>query len=607
MWRVAFCKTFKKAIKNEQYVIDSLNYISSPKKASQVTYVNETVIENDVNTFDVARDYRITRMLNQKNDKILAHHFIQSFSQDDNISPELAYQIGIEFIEKNLSQYQVTLATHIDGNNPHNHFIINSVSPMDGKKFLGNQTTINSLKQASDEICLNYGLSIIEKGSQSKYKGLDRETLECAKQGKSWKVQLVKDLDEAFEKCETKNDFISFMRNKKYEIKYTNKNITFIKEGYSKGIRADTLAKQFGQKYCKASIDYRYENKTQSKVKTDNSTFEKNELSKVEYKRMQLNKFSISQWKRQENIQIKKFRPYSYNKNFTKLIYSKNPFDFTVKLICCLFLSTKTKYPVRTTEKAKIYKIKSYNDFKDKKQFVSNINYKTLVDTPGNTLQLKLYSWQIAKLLDNNILFASKIDLTTGTALITVKDFDIERIAGVLKIPSEQLKAQSRTINNRKVKYEIKQKKEETEYLVITNELYNKLKLYSFSYQHYERKDGKHTIAFSSNDKDKILKVLFPNRQEKNKDSFYYRNVKINRELKAISEETGQKLCYKIVVNSQYAKLKNSDINFAVFKQDDGRYNIVFLQSEKYKLENIIGGGRKARQPTERKNKNLKK
>ena len=81
--------------------------------------------------------------------------------------------------------------------------------------------------------------------------------MQCAKKGTSWKVQLVKDLDSAFDNCKTKNDFIDFMKNKNYAIKWTEKNITFQKDGVNKGIRADTLAKQFGAKYSKSSIEYK--------------------------------------------------------------------------------------------------------------------------------------------------------------------------------------------------------------------------------------------------------------------------------------------------------------------------------------------------------------
>ncbi len=607
--RMAYCRTIT-TIKNEQHLIDALNYISNPQKSFQVTYVNQTVIENDMNNFDIARQYRLTRIAYNKNKDILSHHFVQSFDKFDNVSPELAHKIGIEFIEKNLSKYQVTLSTHTDKEHIHNHYIINSVSPADGMKFQGNLTILRVNRKSSDELCYKYGLNVIEKGSQSKYKGLDRETLECAKQGKSWKIQLVKDLDEAFEKCSNKKEFIKYFSNKNYDIKFTNKNITFKKQGFDKGIRADTLSKQFGNKYCKASIEEKLGIGTTYKKKQETKSIIKDEISKYEYARLQHNKFAVSEWKRQEKINQRNYYPYNYSPRFNKVFFAKNPLDFTVRLITYMFISRRYKAPVHPTESPKRYKVNSYCNYKNKKQFVSNINYKTLINTPGNTSQIKLYSWQLAKLLDNNILFASKVDLTTGTALVTVKNFDIKRIANILNIEPQELQKQSSIINYRKIKYQIKQQEAHSEYLVITTDQLSKLKYYSSTVNfttHSSKENGKVTIEYSSNDKNKLLSILFPHHQNENKDSFYLQNVKINRKLKEISKETGEKLCYKILVNSQYAKLKDTGINFAVFKQKDGKYNVVFLESERQKINRILGGGQKKSQPTERKNKNLKK
>ena len=458
-------------------------------------------------------------------------------------------------------------------------------------------------KQSSDDLCIKYGLSIIEKGTETKYKGLDNETLQCAKKGISWKVQLVKDLDKAFDNCNTKNQFIFFMKKKNYEIRWTDKNITFRKQGVDKGIRADTLAKQFGNKYSKASIEYKF-NIATNRIE-NNKNMHKNEVSKFEYNRLQLNKFAISEWRRQERIKRKKTYSYSYENNFSKVLFAKSPLDFTIRLICFMFMSSKQKQCARYSRREDpcTYKVKSYCDIQNKKQFVRNVNYNTLINSAGNTVQLKMYSWQLAKLLDNNVLFTSKVDLTSGTALITVKEFDVERISKILNVPYETLQTQSNQINNRKVKYHIAKDKGKIEYLVIPKELFDNLNQYKnieFSYK-FRHKDKKYLISFDSKNKHQILSILFPNRSEQNKDGFYIKNVKLNKQLKEIAKDTNQKVCYKIVVNSQYKKLKDTDINFAVFLQKDGKYNIVYLENDKQKVNKILGGDKKIIQPTEKK------
>lgn len=604
---MAFCKTIQRKITSEKYLYESLSYITNPVKVSQVSFVSVNELIPDSNILTIENNYRITRNIANKNNGILAHHFIQSFADYDKVTPELAHQIGMEFIHNNLSNYQVVLATHIDGTHIHNHFLINSVSPIDDVKFKDNKTTLRMFKQSSDDLCIKYGLSIIEKGTETKYKGLDNETLQCAKKGISWKVQLVKDLDKAFDNCNTKNQFIFFMKKKNYEIRWTDKNITFRKQGVDKGIRADTLAKQFGNKYSKASIEYKF-NIATNRIE-NNKNMHKNEVSKFEYNRLQLNKFAISEWRRQERIKRKKTYSYSYENNFSKVLFAKSPLDFTIRLICFMFMSSKQKQCARYSRREDpcTYKVKSYCDIQNKKQFVRNVNYNTLINSAGNTVQLKMYSWQLAKLLDNNVLFTSKVDLTSGTALITVKEFDVERISKILNVPYETLQTQSNQINNRKVKYHIAKDKGKIEYLVIPKELFDNLNQYKnieFSYK-FRHKDKKYLISFDSKNKHQILSILFPNRSEQNKDGFYIKNVKLNKQLKEIAKDTNQKVCYKIVVNSQYKKLKDTDINFAVFLQKDGKYNIVYLENDKQKVNKILGGDKK-NNPTNREKNNLK-
>ena len=67
------------------------------------------------------------------------------------------------------------------------------------------------------------------------------------------KIQLLSDLDEAKESCKSKSEFISFLKNKNYEVRY-EKHITVHKIGEKKAIRVDTLAKQFGSQYTKAEL-----------------------------------------------------------------------------------------------------------------------------------------------------------------------------------------------------------------------------------------------------------------------------------------------------------------------------------------------------------------
>ena len=111
--------------------------------------------------------------------------------------------------------------------------------------------------------------------------------MQLALKHKSWKIQLLSDLDEAKESCKSKSEFISFLKNKNYEIRY-EKHITVRKIGEKKAIRVDTLAKQFGSQYTKAELE-KYSQRHLS-LKTEKSTLifphnHKNAVSRFYYER----------------------------------------------------------------------------------------------------------------------------------------------------------------------------------------------------------------------------------------------------------------------------------------------------------------------------------
>lgn len=597
---MAVVKTAKQKMRVEKHIATSIDYVTDEKKAYKVSY---NLCSNNT-TPGLAREFRITRQAFNKDDKILAHHLIQSFAPYDDISPELAHQIGLELIKKEFPEYQVILSTHIDRGHIHNHFIINSVSPFDGKKFLDNKTKINSIRRTSDRLCYENNLSVLDTKRVTKYKSLDGETMNAAKRGNSWKFNLVKDLDKAFEVCSDKEEFIKFFNQHDYTIKFTDKNIVFQKNGEKKGIRADTLAKQFGLKYSKASIEKKLniENKSTS---VDSGTFiPRTQPINNDY----YNRIAEQEWKRYEKRYKDKIQ-INDSRYFNRILFSKNPLQFTLRLILYIFTKSNKTAKSKLPCKGNSHKIKSFTDYKNFKKIIGNISYKTILNTPGDAVQIKLYSWQIAKLLNNNVLLSSKIDLQSGTAVVTVKQFDLQRISQILNIDSNSLFAQAKQIGNRKNIYELKKDNKELNYLVITKEQLELLNYAGIKFASYP-KGEKCNIAFAPTDKEKILSILYPNCDEKlDEESFYRRNAVINRKLKEKSAKTGEKLCYKIVLSNQYKALRETTIEFAVFRQDDGKYNVVFLESNKAKIEKALGGVsnvKNAKKTSEQLNPNIK-
>lgn len=255
---MAIVKSTKKPIAAHQYVYDSIDYVLAPENRNGNEKCFKATCLNCVNNGaeGLSKQFYETRRFHNKDNGILAHHYVQSFSPNEKITPELAHQIGVELAQKMATGFQVIVTTHIDKDHIHNHFIINSVSMETGLKWKGNGSTLYAFRDESDKLCKQYGLTTIDK--HSGLRGIDQTTQKLAEKGESWKVELCRVLDDAVKLCNTKQEFIAYMKRKGFEItRYTDRHITFQKIGEKKKIRANTLAEQFGTDYTKESLERR--------------------------------------------------------------------------------------------------------------------------------------------------------------------------------------------------------------------------------------------------------------------------------------------------------------------------------------------------------------
>lgn len=122
-----------------------------------------------------AEAFDLTRTVWNKNDGRLCYHAIQSFAPGE-VSPEEAHELGIRFAEELWGdRYQVVISTHVNKQHIHNHFCINAVSYIDGRKLHFKQNYYEVLRTVSDQLCKEAGLSVIENpGEATKVKRKER-------------------------------------------------------------------------------------------------------------------------------------------------------------------------------------------------------------------------------------------------------------------------------------------------------------------------------------------------------------------------------------------------------------------------------------------------
>ena len=134
------------------------NYLDFPSHAEMVEMYNVNFISND----------KLYESRNDRQEKhqqtIHAHHLIQSFSPEDNLTPEEINRIGYEtMMELTGGRFRFIVATHTDKNHIHNHILINAIDRNSDKKLIWNYAIERNFRMISDRISKIAGAKIIEK------------------------------------------------------------------------------------------------------------------------------------------------------------------------------------------------------------------------------------------------------------------------------------------------------------------------------------------------------------------------------------------------------------------------------------------------------------
>ena len=204
-----------------------LNYCC---KASKVDYEGRPLVSG-INCVPqcALQEFMNTKRLHHSTKGRLYYHMVQSFRPDDPVTPEMAHEIALKLAEQ-IPGFEIIVATHTDRDHIHSHFVINSVSCDTGLKYHSNKESLEMLWKASDDLCMQYGLSVVKpKKKQKKERTMsDREYRAYAK-GDSWKMNLEINIDECMTLARDREHFIRLMEYSGYEVRWedTRKNITY--------------------------------------------------------------------------------------------------------------------------------------------------------------------------------------------------------------------------------------------------------------------------------------------------------------------------------------------------------------------------------------------
>ena len=236
-----------------QALEDVIEYAANEDKTEMKYYVSTI----NCNKRCARDEFAMVKKRFGKEGGIVAFHAYQSFAPGE-VNPSEAHSIGVELARRLWGdRFQIVVATHVNTAAVHNHLVINSISFKDGKRFHGCRETTGMLREMSDRICQEHGLSVIKN---PKGQRVNTYLYKMERAGMPTRYNVArKSIDEAIALSLTIEEFKAELRSRGYSYRFDSqrKYWTITPPGWKKPIRIH----QLGENYTRESIERRiYEN-----------------------------------------------------------------------------------------------------------------------------------------------------------------------------------------------------------------------------------------------------------------------------------------------------------------------------------------------------------
>lgn len=217
-----------------QDLYNVFSYVQRPEATQEGDYVTALNCLKET----ALRQMILTKKRYGKTDGYIAWHGYQSFKPEE-VTPQLAHEIGVKLAKEMWGdRFEIIVTTHLDKEHIHCHFCFNSVSFRDGGKCNYSKTEQLRLREASDRLCREYGLSVIEKP----HKAPSRPVWLDEKNGKPTRYNVYRaDVQEAIDFSRTPYYMEDYLRRKGYITDFTGKHWRIRLPQYEHFTRLDTL------------------------------------------------------------------------------------------------------------------------------------------------------------------------------------------------------------------------------------------------------------------------------------------------------------------------------------------------------------------------------
>ena len=277
---MAINKTINKRTNSHGAMRNCIEYVLRPDKTSELlTYVTGPYRHDEINYDLVYRTFLEEKKMWDKDTGRMYAHNIISWHKDEQITPEQALEFGKEFAENWFSGFQTLVAVHKDKDHIHCHLVTNSVSYEDGRKLHNTKKDLERMKQLTNQMCRERGLTVAEKGKHFDGSQIEKgEVIAWSKDKYNLFRQQVKDsfvadcamaVLKALENCISKEKFIEKMKQFGWNVNWTEKRKHIIFQNQDgKKVRDSNLSKTFYLDISKEGLENEF-NRNYERVRAE--------------------------------------------------------------------------------------------------------------------------------------------------------------------------------------------------------------------------------------------------------------------------------------------------------------------------------------------------
>lgn len=233
-----------------------VNYLTQEEKTEE-----KLIGGKDCDPDNVVNDFNMTQELYGKTGGVKYHHIIQSFSPEDDITPEKAHELGKELAESQFQGFEVFVVTHKDKEHIHNHLVVNSVSFENGVKYNASNKSLWDIKRESNKLCERENLKTLDLHHKAEKRISSAEKRIMDRGQIPWKDELRQIIDMAIDRTKDLESFREFLeKNFEIETRVTKNSISYKHPDHGKAIRGRSL----GDKYNKGELENEFNGQEKS-------------------------------------------------------------------------------------------------------------------------------------------------------------------------------------------------------------------------------------------------------------------------------------------------------------------------------------------------------